>query len=113
MEAQVRGGTKVPAPGGGVTGVMALSGVFGIWALLSLSLSPFLCIFMLEGDSSASESDVQVLVGQADSNVFGWAPTPVGCLGVWSALSGLVEVEGDGPPEVLAGSDLDLAPEAN
>ena len=47
---------EVPTPSGGGLGVVALSGVLGAWALLSLSLSPFLHIFMLEGDPSASES---------------------------------------------------------
>ena len=48
-----------------------------------------------------------------DLNAFGQAPAPVGHPGVWSESSGLAEVEGDGPPEVLAGSGPNLAPEAN
>ena len=104
---------EVPAPAGGVSGVMVPSGVLGVWALLSLSLPAFLRIFALEGDSSSSESGIWTLVGQADLNVFGWAPALVGHPGVWPESSGLAEVEGDGPLEVLAGSGPNLVPEAN
>ena len=48
-----------------------------------------------------------------DSDIFGWAPTPVGCIGAWPEFSNLAEVEGDGPLEALAGLGPDLAYEVN
>ena len=104
---------EVPVPNGGVLGVMVPSGALGVWALLSLSLLAFLCIFMLEGDSSTLESGIRTLMGQADLNIFGQAPAPVGCLGVWSESFSPAEVEGGGPLEVLAGSGPNLVPEVN
>ena len=50
---------------------------------------------------------------RVDSNIFRWAPTLVGCVGTWLELSGLVEAEGDGPPEALAGPGPNLVYEAN
>ena len=52
---------EVPAPTGGVSGVVVPSGIPGVWVLFSLSLLALLCVFMLEGESSSLESGIQTL----------------------------------------------------
>ena len=45
--------------------------------------------------------------------VIGWAPVPVGCPSMWLDISGLAEVEGNGPPEAWVGPGPILVAEAN
>ena len=54
---------EVPIPNGGVSGVVVPSGVLGVWALLSLSLSAFPHVFTLEEHSSTLESGIWTLMG--------------------------------------------------
>ena len=60
-----------------------------------------------------SESGIQTLGWQVALYIFGQAQVLVGHPGVWPESSGSAEVEGDGPPEVLAGSGPILVAEAN
>ena len=59
------------------------------------------------------ESGVQTLGWQADVYVFGQAPVPVGCPGMWPDFSDLAEVEDGGPPKALVGLGPILVTEAN